>query len=92
MSQLLLPHDLEQQILAFRRQVLNLAAQDDIDSGVVIAALADVVAITAAVLDHKNGQRTLNDRMQSFCHRVEEVYERLGNNSGALRGNSEHTH
>lgn len=59
-----------------RQDVLRLCAERNLDSAAVVAACADVVATVAATLDAREGTRTLNDRLDSFCGRVEETYER----------------
>ena len=64
-------------VLRFRDQVLGLAAHEDLDSTVVVAALADVLAITAATLDLRAGRQTLNDRLGPFLARVEQTYQRV---------------
>lgn len=61
----------------FRRKVLELAAREEEDSSVVVMAVADVVAYAAAALDREGVPLPLEQRLQTFCDRVAETYERV---------------
>jgi hypothetical protein len=60
-----------------RNRILNMAAEMDLDSTVLIAAVADVVGLTMAVLN-KNGaqhQRVgIDARLEVFCDRARETF------------------
>lgn len=60
-----------------RLEVLRYCQQHNLDSAAVVAGLADVVATAAATLDARDGKYSLPDRMDSFCARVEETYNRI---------------
>lgn len=61
----------------FRKQVLALAANGDVPIEGVVLALADILGFTAAKLDNEHGQRTIDDKLNAFCVRVGETYERV---------------
>lgn len=67
--------DFEQRVAMFQSQVLQAAAAGDVDSAVVVAALADTIGVTAALLDQQTGARSLSDRLDSFVERVRKTYE-----------------
>jgi hypothetical protein len=62
---------------SFRDQVLSIAKSGDVRIDVLVAAVADLLGITAAQADRQSGQSTLPDKMNAFCQRVEETYERM---------------
>lgn len=60
-----------------RIKILQFCQENNPDSGTICLALADVLGTIAALLDQKSGKYEFPDRMQTFCNRVEETYERL---------------
>ncbi len=71
--------DYEVRVFGFRQAILKMAADDNADSDVVAAALADVLGIAAATLDRVAGSQTLPDRLDAFSARVEQTYTRMRN-------------
>ena len=69
--------DFEAAAHKLRIDILTLCQERNLDQATVAAALADTLATMVAVFDKRAGQRTLNDKLDSFCARVEETYERL---------------
>lgn len=68
---------LETEARAIRQEVLTLMASRNVRPEVAILALADVVALNAASTDlDRGGPRSLQDRLDSFCKRVVETYDR----------------
>lgn len=70
------PLETEKAIQTFKRRVLQLAADGDVSSDVVVAAMADTVGLAAAVLDRHTGTRDFDDRMGSFVARAKAAYEK----------------
>lgn len=68
------PFELEAE--AFKLAVLRLAAERNVDSEVVVAALADVLGLTAATLDKTRGPVVLDERLDSFLERVRAQHRR----------------
>jgi hypothetical protein len=68
---------LEERARAVRAEVLELLASRNVDPATAVLALADVVALNACTTDLDTGQpRSLADRLDSFCKRVDETYRR----------------
>ena len=62
-----------------RQRILKMAADGDIDSAVLIAAIADVVGICAAMLERSElpgHQQSFDSRMDSFIERTRQARER----------------
>lgn len=76
MAEIILPAKFEAQAQQFRMDILKLAGDRNLDSAVVVCALADAVATVAVSLDRHTGERTLDDRLQSFYQRAEQTYHR----------------
>jgi hypothetical protein len=55
-------------------EILSIAARRNLDSAELIAAIADVVGLTAATLDRRDDRAALADRLHAFCQRVEAKY------------------
>ena len=66
----------ELDVEAFKLAVLNLARARAADSEVMVAALADVLGVTAAMLDKRLGPMPLDDRLDPFIERVRAQYRR----------------
>jgi hypothetical protein len=66
-----------------RDAVLALAVERGARIEIVAAALADVIGIAAAKLDQAGDLHTLQERLHSFCARVEETYQRVRQSSKA---------
>lgn len=73
---LILPKQFEPQAQRLRQEIISRAEMLNLDSLVVVAAIADVLATVAVTLDRTTGQRTLADRLHSFNERVEQTYHR----------------
>lgn len=69
--------DDEKLIQEVRASILRLAAKRNLDSAVIAAACADVLADIAATSDRLYGEQKLNDRLDAFCKRVAQAYGRL---------------
>lgn len=61
-------------IEALTMAIFRLMEKHRVTSTEFIAATADAVAITAATLDKEVEPVSLNDRLHSFCERVETKY------------------
>lgn len=68
--------DFELPVKACREEIMSLGVTQDVSVDVMMAALADVAADTAARLDLAGDGFTLEERLQSFCRRVEQTYQR----------------
>ena len=66
--------EIERAALAFRCQVLSLAAQQDLSVNVVVVALADVLADLAVQADMTEREGSGQGRMDAFCRRFEQTY------------------
>lgn len=64
-------------IARLKRDVLCLARDSDLSPAVVVAALADVIGITAAMTDVERGGRSLDDKMHVLDRRARDVYARM---------------
>lgn len=71
-----LPAVQEIQAHELRKQIVAIAAAGDLDTVVVVAALADALATVAVLMDRETGERSLQDRLHSFYVRVEDTYRR----------------
>lgn len=67
----------EQEALAMRVKLMQACSVEDARIEVAVAAVADMVAIAAVKLDTEGDTHTLQDRLHSFCQRVEETYKRM---------------
>lgn len=68
--------DFELPVKAVREEILSFGIVQDASVDVLIAAVADVVGETAARLDLVGDGFTLEERLHSFCQRVEQTYKR----------------
>ena len=68
--------DFELPVKAVMESLMEVGALKDVPIDVLVAACADLVALSAAKLDAEGDTNTMPDRMQSFCHRVEQTYKR----------------
>lgn len=66
----------EQDAENLKLRILRLAAEEDIDSAVMIAALADVLGLTAAVLDKRAQPVDFDTRMDEIITRAKQQYVR----------------
>lgn len=64
--------ELDTQRLKLR--ILKIAHDEDLDSDVLVAALADVLGLTAATLDMKHGPQSLDERLAAFVERVKDQH------------------
>lgn len=60
-------------------KILQLAAENNSQSDIIVAALADVIGITAATLDKEHGYQRLSDRLHTLNARIRETYDRVRN-------------
>lgn len=67
----------EPDVQRIKTKILELARDEHIDSGVLVAALSDVLGIVAAQLDTIGTPRGLEDRMQSVQERAAQSYGRM---------------
>lgn len=72
----------------FRKDVIALAATRDLPIEFVVIALADLLGMTAAQLDARDGRCTLESKLHSFCVRVEQTYERVRHGTANLKTNN----
>lgn len=66
----------ELDVREFRNRVLQLAAARNTDSAVVVAALADVIALTAAKLEVEGHHLPFDDRMDGLLTRMKAEFHR----------------
>lgn len=76
MPEILLRQKFEEQAQKLRLDILKMAGDRNLDSAVIMCALADALATIAVALDRHTGERTLDDRLQSFYQRAEQTYHR----------------
>lgn len=57
--------------------LMSTGAIKDVPIDVLVAACADLVAISAARLDAEGDTTTIDDRLQAFCYRVERTYRQM---------------
>ncbi len=76
----------ETQTQDVRGLVLGMLSQHDVPADVAVASVADVLAILAATIAKVNDHHSLNDRLHSFCARVQETYERVRNSAQQRAG------
>ena len=67
----------EAQVHFLRTNIFELAEKYDVQSDVLVAALADVFGTAAAVLDKNVGEQRLQDRLGDLCQRIEATYKRV---------------
>lgn len=70
-----LPITQEMQAIQMKEDIIKLARDKDLDSEVVVVAMADVLGLTASMLDRKFGRMSLDDRLHTFNQRVEQAYK-----------------
>lgn len=64
-------------VQAVRLAILRFAHDHDIESGVLMEALADVCGMTAGALDREVGIQSIDERMAVFTERAKQTYRRL---------------
>lgn len=60
----------------FREEVLTLATEKGISTDIAMAAMAELVGITAGGLDEREGVDSFQDRMHEFIARAEAFYKK----------------
>ncbi len=60
-----------------RLDILAYAKRNNLNSDVVIAAMADIVGMSAAILDRETGAVPFDDRMAVFTERARSQYVRV---------------
>lgn len=68
---------LDAEIEEFRKKLITLLAETKADSAVFTAAMADVMAAAIAHLDHRDGTRTILERLHEVNARMETYYETI---------------
>lgn len=66
----------EQQIASARVRILNMVREHDLESEVLVAALSDVLAYTALMLDQQCGVQPIEGRLQAVVRRAHHTYGR----------------
>lgn len=56
--------------------IMRYAEQHDIDSAALMLGMAEVVGITAGLLDKHAGRQSFTERMESFTEHAHAVYRR----------------
>lgn len=56
------------------RAILHYAAEHDLDSAVLVQALAETLAVTAVTLDAHAAPISIDDRLKTFCDHVLAAY------------------
>ncbi|HKQ24102.1 MAG TPA: hypothetical protein VJT81_06635 [Burkholderiales bacterium] len=67
----------ELDVQAVKLRILRMAEREDLDSAVLLAALADVVGLTGATADKHVGFQPFDDRIDSFVERARAAYVRI---------------
>lgn len=75
--------ELDTQRLKLR--ILKLAHDEDLDSEIVVAALADVLGLTAATLDMQNSPQPIDDRLAAFVERVKDQHRSVLARASTIR-------
>lgn len=60
-----------------RQRILEFGRDADLDSADIVLGLADALATIAFTLDRREGKQSIDDRLHSFCKRVEDTYGKL---------------
>lgn len=75
----------ELEVQQLKLRILRIARDEGLDSDVVVAALADVLGVTAATLDMQVGPHPIEDRLDSFIARVKDQHQSITARASSIR-------
>jgi len=67
----------ELDVQAVKLRILRMAQKENLDSAVLVAAMADVLGLSAATLDLRGTPQEIDTRIGSFVERVKQEHRRV---------------
>lgn len=66
----------EVQVAMLRRKIVDLIRFENYDSGIAIAAMAEIMGLYAAIVDRREGGKSLNDLIGHVEKHMRQAYKR----------------